>query len=191
MLIDAEALLRRAAALGAIGRYQLEAALQSAHVHRCRTGETNWLEVVQLYDALLALLPDTGKFVVLRVPYPIGFYAKGMDGRIDDPNGGWKGRALYSNYGTHFVWHIEGGKGTKGKIVKFQVRPDPLDQGGGGDTAGVAVPAAERLHSGFADPGRLGGRGVVGDERQRDVAVQGGEQVQRRRVVDLQDGAQL
>ena len=45
---------------------------------------------------------------------------------IDDPNLGWKGRALYSNYGTHFVWHIEGGKGTKGKIVKFQVRPDPL-----------------------------------------------------------------
>jgi len=36
-------------------------------------------------DALLALLPDSGKFVVLRVPYPMGFYAKGMDGRIDDP----------------------------------------------------------------------------------------------------------
>ena len=42
------------------------------------------------------------------------------------PNAGWKGRALYANYGTHFVWHIEGGKGTKGKIVKFQMRPDPL-----------------------------------------------------------------
>ena len=49
-----------------------------------------------------------------------------MDGRIDDPNAGWKGRALYSNYGTHFVWHIEGGKGTKGKIVKFQLRPNPI-----------------------------------------------------------------
>ena len=34
--------------------------------------------------------------------------------------------ALCANYGTHFVWHIEGGKGTKGKIVKFQMRPDPL-----------------------------------------------------------------
>ncbi len=42
-------------------------------------------------DALLALLPDTRKFVVLRVPYPMGFYAKGMDGRIDDPKGGQKG----------------------------------------------------------------------------------------------------
>jgi hypothetical protein len=77
-------------------------------------------------DALLALNPVTGEWITLRVPYPLGFYARGMDGRIDDSNGGWKGRALYANYGTHFVWHIEGGKGTKGKIVKFQMRPDPL-----------------------------------------------------------------
>ncbi len=55
MILEAEALLRRASALGSIGRYQLEAALQSAHVHRCRTGHANWPEVVQLYDALFAL----------------------------------------------------------------------------------------------------------------------------------------
>ena len=77
-------------------------------------------------DALLALNPQTREWITLRVPYPLGFYSRGMDGRIDDANAGWKGRALYANYGTHFVWHIEGGKGTKGKIVKFQVRPDPL-----------------------------------------------------------------
>ena len=77
-------------------------------------------------DALLALNPRTREWVTLRVPYPLGFYSRGMDGRIDDPGAGWKGRALYSNYGTHFVWHIEGGKGTKGKIAKFQIRPDPL-----------------------------------------------------------------
>jgi hypothetical protein len=77
-------------------------------------------------DSLIALDPATKKWTYFRVPYPLGFYSRGMDGRIDDPNAGWKGRALYSNYGTHFVWHIEGGKGTKGKIVKFQVRPDPL-----------------------------------------------------------------
>jgi hypothetical protein len=77
-------------------------------------------------DALLALNPRTRQWVTLRVPYPLGFYSRGMDGRIDDPNGGWKGRALYANYGTHFVWHIEGGKGTKGKVVKFQIRPNPL-----------------------------------------------------------------
>jgi hypothetical protein len=76
-------------------------------------------------DSLIALNTQTGKWTYFRVPYPLGFYARGMDGRIDDPNAGWKGRALYSNYGTHFVWHIEGGKGTKGKLVKFQIRPNP------------------------------------------------------------------
>jgi hypothetical protein len=77
-------------------------------------------------DSLIALNPTTGKWTYFRIPYPLGFYSRGMDGRIDDANAGWKGRALYSNYGTHFVWHVEGGKGTKGKIVKFQIRPDPL-----------------------------------------------------------------
>jgi predicted RNA polymerase sigma factor len=55
MIDEAEALLLRASAIGHIGRYQLEAALQSAHVYRCRTGQANWAEVVQLYDALFAL----------------------------------------------------------------------------------------------------------------------------------------
>jgi hypothetical protein len=77
-------------------------------------------------DSLLALNTQTRQWTYLRVPYPLGFYSRGMDGRIDDPNAGWKGRALWANYGTHFVWHIEGGKGTKGKVVKFQIRPDPL-----------------------------------------------------------------
>jgi len=79
-------------------------------------------------DSLIALNPQTKQWTYLRVPYPLGFYSRGMDGRIDDPNAGWKGRALWANYGTHFVWHIEGGKGTKGKIVKFQVRNSPLDR---------------------------------------------------------------
>ena len=77
-------------------------------------------------DALLALNPQTKEWITLRVPYPLGFYSRGMDGRIDDPNAGWKGRGLWANFGTHFVWHIEGGKGTKGKVVHFQIRPDPL-----------------------------------------------------------------
>lgn len=55
MLDAAGALLRRASAYKTIGRFQLEAALQSAHVHRCRTRQPNWEEVVQLYDALLAI----------------------------------------------------------------------------------------------------------------------------------------
>jgi len=75
-------------------------------------------------DALLALVK--GKFVTLRVPYPMGFYAKGLDGRIDNPSTGWKGRGLWSTYATRTPQHIEGGKGTSSKIVHFQLRPDPL-----------------------------------------------------------------
>ena len=55
MIDEAEALLQRASGMNSIGRYQLEGALQSAHVDRCRTGQSNWAEVVQLYDALFEL----------------------------------------------------------------------------------------------------------------------------------------
>jgi predicted RNA polymerase sigma factor len=55
MISEAEALLLRARALGSIGRYQLESALQSAHTYRCRSGHNNWPAVVELYDTLLAL----------------------------------------------------------------------------------------------------------------------------------------
>ncbi len=77
-------------------------------------------------DALLALMPDTGEWVVLRVPYPQGFFSRGLDGRIDDPNGGWKGRGVWATYGAAVTWHIEGGKGVKPGMIKFQLRPDPL-----------------------------------------------------------------
>jgi hypothetical protein len=77
-------------------------------------------------DALLVLDPESGDWTKLRVPYPLGFYHRGLDGRIDDPAAGWKGRALWANYGTHLIWHTEGGQGTLGKAVRFQIRPDPL-----------------------------------------------------------------
>jgi len=67
-----------------------------------------------------------GKWVVLRVPYPLGYYTKWLDGRIDDPNGGWKGRGLWSTVSTRAPFHMEGGKGTTSKVVRFQLRPDPL-----------------------------------------------------------------
>jgi hypothetical protein len=75
-------------------------------------------------DSLHVLV--NGKFIQLRVPYPMGFFAKGLDGRIDDPNTGWKGRGLWATYGNRTPFHIEGGKGTLPKVVKFQLRPDPL-----------------------------------------------------------------
>ena len=77
-------------------------------------------------DSLLALDPETGDWTVLRVPYPRGFFTRGLDGRIDDPNTGWKGRGVWATYGEAATWHIEGGQGVKPGIVKFQVRPDPL-----------------------------------------------------------------
>ena len=75
-------------------------------------------------DSLIALA--NGKFVVMRVPYPLGFFAKGMDGRIDDPNAGWKGRGVWTTWGTRTPFHSETGKGTTSKVVHFQMRPNPL-----------------------------------------------------------------
>jgi hypothetical protein len=49
-----------------------------------------------------------------------------MDGRIDDANAGWKGKAIWATYSTRTPFHIEGGKGTTSKVVKLQLRPDPL-----------------------------------------------------------------
>lgn len=78
-------------------------------------------------DSLIALDPDTGEWTYLRVPYPLGFYQRGLDARIDDPDAGWKGRSMWANYGNHLIWHTEGGKGTVGKAVQFQIRPNPLE----------------------------------------------------------------
>jgi hypothetical protein len=73
----------------------------------------------------LLVLKD-GEWIVLRVPYPLGYYTKWLDGRIDDPGAGWKGRALWSTVSTRAPFHMEGGKSTTSKVVKFQLRPDPL-----------------------------------------------------------------
>jgi hypothetical protein len=75
-------------------------------------------------EGLLAL--KDGKWVVMRVPYPLGFYTKWVDGRIDDPKGGWKGRGLWATVSTRAPFHMEGGKGTTSKVLKVQLRPDPL-----------------------------------------------------------------
>ena len=62
-------------------------------------------------DSLIALV--NGKFVIMRVPYPLGFFAKGMDGRIDDPKTGWKGKGVWTTWGTRTPFHSETGKGTR------------------------------------------------------------------------------
>ena len=75
-------------------------------------------------ESLLALA--NGKLVNLRVPYPLGFYSKNVDGRIDDPSAGWKGRGLWTTSGTRAMFHNEGGTQSKPKVFKVQIRPDPL-----------------------------------------------------------------
>ena len=79
-------------------------------------------------DSLIAMLPKTNQIVHFRVPYPLGsFYSRGMDGRIDNPNAGWKGRGIWASQGKFPVWHQEGGEEGRGPmLIKFQVRPDPL-----------------------------------------------------------------
>ena len=87
-------------------------------------GEDVPMSTGNLNDGLIAFAD--GQMVVLRVPYPMGFYAKGFDGRIDDPNAGWKGRGLWAANGDRVPWLIEGGKGSKPLAAHFQLRPDPL-----------------------------------------------------------------
>src|SRR6202021_1138264 len=77
-----------------------------------------------LNDGLIAYAD--GKMITMKVPYPTGFYAKGLDGRIDDPKAGWKGRGLWTSSGDRTPWHQEGGKGMTPMAVHFQVRPSPL-----------------------------------------------------------------
>jgi len=87
-------------------------------------GEDVPMSTGNLNDGLIAF--KDGSMIVLRVPYPLGFYAKGFDGRIDDPSAGWKGRGLWTTSGDRAPWLMEGGKGSKPRVVHFQLRPDPL-----------------------------------------------------------------
>jgi len=79
-------------------------------------------------DSLEVFVPNTEKFVTLRVPYPMGFFSRSSNGRIDDPSTGWKGKGLWSSYSNYAAWHLEGGQGTLQKNVKFQIRPTPLSK---------------------------------------------------------------
>ena len=65
----------------------------------------------------------TKKWVTLRVPYPLNAYQRGLDGRIDDPKAGWKGRGLWFNDGLDPVIHNEVQHGWLGHA---QLRPNPL-----------------------------------------------------------------
>lgn len=74
-------------------------------------------------DSLLAFNQKTNKWTVLRIPYPLNAYMRGLDGRIDNPKTGWKGRGLWMNDGLDPVIHNEVQHGWVGHI---QMRPNPL-----------------------------------------------------------------
>jgi hypothetical protein len=94
------------------------------HHNTVGLGENVPISTANLQDGFVAY--KDGKMILMRVPYPMGFYAKGMDGRIDDPNAGWKGRGLWSASGDRTPWLNEFGKGARPLAVHIQVRPDPL-----------------------------------------------------------------
>jgi hypothetical protein len=82
------------------------------------------VSIGNLNDGLIAFVG--GKMIVMKVPHPTGFCAKGHDGRIDDANAGWKGRGLWTSSRDRVPWHQEGGKGMTPMAVRFQMRRDPL-----------------------------------------------------------------
>jgi len=55
MIAEAESLLKRASAMNIVGRYQLEAAIQSAHAARASIGSSDWSAIIELYDALISM----------------------------------------------------------------------------------------------------------------------------------------
>ena len=87
-------------------------------------GEDVPIATGNLFDGVHALVD--GEFVTIRIPYPLGLYSKGFEGRIDDPDAGWKGRGLWVPSGDRTPWLMEGGKGSRPLVVHFQMRPDPL-----------------------------------------------------------------
>jgi len=87
-------------------------------------GENTPINTGNQSGGLLAL--HEGEFVRMRVPYPLGFYTKWMDGRIDDPDAGWKGRGVWATFSGRAPFHMETGKGTTSIVYHFQVRPNPL-----------------------------------------------------------------
>ena len=87
-------------------------------------GANTPISTANLYDGVHALVDND--WVTMRVPYPLGFYSKGFEGRIDDPDAGWKGRGLWVPSGDRTPWLKEDGVGSRPLVVHFQVRPNPL-----------------------------------------------------------------
>jgi|HubBroStandDraft_4_1064222.scaffolds.fasta_scaffold38077_1 streptogramin lyase len=86
-------------------------------------GKDTVFETGTTSDAQFVFDPKKETFVVFHVPYPMPYYARGLDGRIDDPNAGWKGRGLWMTYSSYLPRFTENRSGT---VNHMQIRPNPL-----------------------------------------------------------------
>ncbi|MER9603051.1 RNA polymerase sigma factor [Mesorhizobium sp. M0243] len=102
LIDEAEALLSHAASKGVIGRYQLEAAVQSAHAARRFTGRTDWVAIQELYDALLSIAGSPVVAINRAVAIAeaegavaglAALYVLGDDKRLDEYQPYWAARA--------------------------------------------------------------------------------------------------
>lgn len=104
-----------------------------AHIDRYNTlglGNNVFVAGMVNGDSLQLYVPSQSKFMDIVVPYPMGFFSRSTNGRIDDPNTGWKGKGLWTNTSTYSPQHAEGGgaggSATLPRAIKVQMRPDPL-----------------------------------------------------------------
>ena len=74
-------------------------------------------------DAMFVFDPKKESFSVFHIPYPMPYYARGLDGRIDDAKAGWKGRGLWMTYSSYLPRFTENRSGT---VNHMQIRPNPL-----------------------------------------------------------------
>jgi streptogramin lyase len=74
-------------------------------------------------DALFIFDPKTERFSTFRMPYPLPFFTRGLDGRIDDARAGWKGRGLWASYNSYLPKYSET---RMGYVAHIQLRPNPL-----------------------------------------------------------------
>jgi hypothetical protein len=86
-------------------------------------GKDTVFETGTTSDAQFVFDPKKETFVVFHVPYPMPYYARGLDGRIDNPNAGWKGRGLWMTYSSYLPRFTENRSGT---VNHMQIRPNPL-----------------------------------------------------------------
>lgn len=80
LIDEAEVILKKANQINIIGRFQLEAAINSVHSQRIYNKSTNWHAICKLYDGLISISPNLGAYVAKAVALSnIGFASEGLN----------------------------------------------------------------------------------------------------------------